>query len=183
MQSAKSNSPMRIEEHLFSRNINPAIHDYVVDEEEGVATFFFWNLSENMVGFQQYRPYIDKKKKNNAKEGRYFTYMRSGYDAIWGLDVYPLDCDLNTLYVVEGIFKAAKLHKLGKRAIAVSSNNPKRLRPWFSIMKATHNVIAIGDHGRSGSPLVNMVGRGFQTLCDVDEMEDEDLNRMLLTVR
>lgn len=170
-----------IADHLRSRGMDPDLYHLAYDEEERIATFLLYNLSGHVVGYQQYRPDADKQKKNHPKEGRYFTYLPKDTDGIFGLDL--IDPTNRTIYVTEGIFKAAVLHRLGYNAIAVLTSTPKRLKPWFRIMKATWNLVAIGDPDDAGRKLVNMVKTGFQSPADLDEMTDEDIKSLLGAVK
>ncbi len=164
-------------DHLRNRGMNPDLYRVAYDEEERIATFFLYNLSGHIVGYQHYRPEAGKERKNDPKQGRYFTYLPEGKDGVFGLDL--LNHEDRTIYVTEGIFKAAVLHRLGYNAIAVLTSTPKRLKPWFRIMKATWNLVAIGDPDDAGRKLVNMVKSGFQSPFDLDEMSDEDIIELL----
>lgn len=169
---------MRLKDHLIDRNMLPSLYDHIhYDEDEYIVTFYLYNLSGAIVGYQQYRPNASKDKKNHPKEGRYYTYLPSKTDGVFGLDI--LDPTKRDVYIVEGIFKAATLHRLGYNAIAVLGNSPKRLKPWFKIMRQTWNLIGIGDDGKPGKLLVNAVGKGFQSEKDLDEMLDSDINSII----
>lgn len=149
-----------------------------LDETNRSVTFYLYNLSGQIVGYQRYRPDVSTKKINNDEgESRYYTYLPSGVDGVFGLEqLNPQD---RTIYIVEGIFKAAVLHRLGYNSIAVLSCHPKRLRPWFKIMKQTWNLVAIGDPDDAGKKLVNTLKRGFQSPYDLDEMNDEEIHQLL----
>ena len=163
--------------HLQTRGMNPNLYRVVLDEKERLATFFLYNFSGQIVGYQHYRPEAGKECKNNPKEGRYFTYLPNGKDGVFGLDlISPAD---RTIYVTEGIFKAAVLHRLGYNAMAVLTSHPKRLKPWFRIMKATWNLIAIGDPDAAGLKLINTVKNGIQSPLDLDEMSDVDIKNFI----
>ena len=168
-------------DHLKSRGMNPNLYSVAIDEQERIATFYLYNINGHIVGYQQYRPDADKKQKNDPKDGRYFTYLPKDTDGVFGLEL--LNKSDRTIYVTEGIFKAAVLHRLGYNAIAVLTSTPKRLKPWFKIMKATWNLVAIGDPDDAGRRLVNMVKNGFQSPLDLDEMADEDIISLLGAVR
>ena len=60
-----------LKEHLKSRHLDLELHRPVLDEAEGVVTFYLWNLSGQLVGYQQYRPSGEKKPQNNPKQGKY----------------------------------------------------------------------------------------------------------------
>lgn len=165
-------------DHLKSRGMNPNLYSVAIDEQERIATFYLYNnINGRIIGYQQYRPDADKKQKNDPKDGRYFTYLPKDTDGVFGLEV--LDRTNKTIYITEGIFKAAVLHRLGYNALAVLTSSPKRLKPWFKIMKATYNLVAIGDPDKAGLGLVKIVGNGFQSPLDLDEMTDDDIISLL----
>lgn len=166
-----------LENHLIERNMNPSLYRVSYDLEAGLVTFFLYNLSGQIIGYQKYNPNADKEKRNDPKNGRYYTYLPKLTDGVFGLET--LNYNVETIYIVEGIFKAGTLHRLGYNSIAVLGNSPKRLKPWFKIMKSKWNLIGIGDDGPSGKLLVNAVGKGFQTKKDLDEMHDFDINNIL----
>ena len=164
--------------HLISRGMDPSRYPISYDPEEGIITFLLFNYNGGLVGYQQYRPdQPSKQKKNDPKTGRYFTYLPKDTDGVFGLDV--LDHTDRTIYIVEGVFKAAVLHRLGFNALAVLTSTPKRLKPWFKILRQTWNLVAIGDNDDAGRKLVNIVKRGFQSPQDLDEMSDEEILKLL----
>lgn len=167
-----------LREHLIQRGMNPDLYPICYDEDEKVITFWLHNGVGDIVGYQQYRPSVEeKKKKNDPKSGRYFTYLKQDKDGVFGWDV--VNRDDRTIYIVEGVFKAAVLHRLGFNAIAVLTSTPKRLKPWFRILRQTWNLVAIGDNDDAGRKLVNIVGKGLQSPVDLDEMLDEDILELL----
>lgn len=133
---------------------------------------YLYNLSGQMVGYQIYRPWSTEKKVNDPKNGRYYTYAIEGVDAVFGLEACTKP---GPWFIVEGIFKAAKLHSLGYNAIAVLTSHPKRMRPWFRILRETRDLIGIGDNDPAGQKLVNTVKRGALSPTDLDEMASEDV--------
>lgn len=162
--------------HLVTRGMNPALYRGVAyDHENEAVTFPLWNLSGQMVGYQIYRPTINDKKINDENLGRYYTYLPRGVDGAFGIEtIRPFDA--SPIYCVEGVFKAAVLHRLGYQAIALLTSTPKRWKPWFRIMRKTRRLIGIGDPDPAGQKLVNIVGAGSVTPeCDLDEMSDEDI--------
>ena len=108
---------------------------------------------------------------------KYYKYLPREVDGVFGLDLLN-SLDRN-IYITEGIFKAAKLHNLGYNSIAVLTSSPKRLRPWLYIMKQTWNLIAIGDNDKAGKGLIDMIGKGFQSPIDIDEMINYDVIKMI----
>ena len=169
-------------EHLKSRGMDPSRYPIAYDHDEGIVTFLLFNGTGQLVGYQQYRPsQPSKQKKNDPKSGRYYTYLPKETDGVFGLDV--LNHSDRTIYIVEGVFKAAVLHRLGYNSIAVLTSTPKRLKPWFKILRQTWNLVAIGDPDDAGLKLVNTIKNGFQSPLDLDEMTDEDIISLLGAVR
>lgn len=162
-----------LKEHLRSRKMNPDLYNVNYDSVDGVITFYLYNGIGHLVGYQQYRPDQTAKKSNDPKDSRYYTYLPSGVDGVFGLET--LDINKKDIYIVEGVFKAGTLHRLGFNAIAVLTNSPKRLKPWFRILKANFNLIAIGDPDAAGQKLVNTVKAGYLSPLDLDEMQDQDI--------
>lgn len=163
--------------HLQSRGMDTSLYQFGFDDEERKATFYLYNLSGQIVGYQRYSPDLDKKKNNDPKDCRYYTYLPEGRDGVFGLEL--LNEEDRTLYIVEGLFKAAVLHRLGFNAVAVLTSTPKRLKPWFRILKATWKLVAIGDADPAGEKLVRMVGNGFTSPKDLDEMSDQEILDLL----
>ncbi len=169
---------MKLVKHLEERGMNPKLYNLQKSYSASVITFYLWNLSGQLVGYQQYRPNKTEKKNNSPKMSRYFTYLKRDMDGVFGLEL--LDFNQKTIYIVEGVFKAAVLHRLGFNALAVLTNHPKRLKPWFRILRAQGwNLVAIGDNDPAGQKLVNTLKSGFLSPVDLDEMKDEDILSLL----
>jgi len=142
-----------VREHLQDRHVNLSLHRPVVDEQERVATFFLYNLSGQIVGYQQYRPDAGKEKQNNPKEGRYFTYRLKQTVGVWGLESLHLRTDL--VFVTEGIFDAARLTELGQPALAVLSNDPNHDLRNFLVCLG-RKIVAVCDPDRAGRKLAKV---------------------------
>ena len=137
-------------EHLKSRHLDVNLHRPMVDEVERVATFYLYNLSGQLVGYQQYRPEGDKKPNNNPKLGKYFTYRKTPTLAVWGVE--SLDLSPHVVFVCEGLFDAARLTQRGFSALAVLSNNPSPdLRNWLTCLN--RKVVAVCDNDAAGRKL------------------------------
>jgi hypothetical protein len=142
---------MTVWQNLRSRYFDMNLHTAWVDEDEGVATFPLWNLSSQLVGYQQYRPSADKKKDNHPKMSRYFTYRKNKVVGVWGLESWNLT---NTLFVTEGIFDACRLTSLGCSAVATLSNDvDDSLKRWLSIFRQTRLVVTVCDNDAAGRRL------------------------------
>jgi hypothetical protein len=138
-------------QHLRSRHFDTELHIAWVDESEGVATFPLWNLSEKLVGYQQYRPSGEKKIFNNPKEGRYFTFRKDRVVGVWGLESWKLS---NTLFITEGIFDACRLTARGCSAVAMLANDlDNSTKEWIYSVRASRFVVAICDNDAAGRRL------------------------------
>lgn len=118
---------MDIPAHLKERRMETWRYHWSHDED--TACFYLFNLSGQIVGYQQYRPFADKECRNDPKSGRYYTYVKDKKLAVWGLESYKYRGDI--LCITEGIFDACQLHRFQIPAIAVLSNDPKPLIPWL----------------------------------------------------
>ena len=137
-------------QHLKGRHLDLALHRPVLDEEERVVTFYLWNLSGQLVGYQQYRPEGEKKPRNNPKEGKYFTHRSQPTVAVWGVE--SLHLTPNVVFLTEGVFDAARLTELGYSALAALSNNPTQdLRNWLTCLN--RKVVAVCDNDVAGRRL------------------------------
>lgn len=141
---------MGLEEHLKSRHLDIDLHRPIIDNEEGTATFYLWNMSGKIVGFHQYRPSADKTRTNDPKDGRYYTYKKAGTIAVWGLE--SLYNGHGPVFVTEGIFDAARLTEKGCSAIAVLSNKPSLdVGNWLACIPRP--VVVVCDNDKAGKAL------------------------------
>lgn len=166
--------------HLLGRHVDLSLHRPVICEEERIATFFLWNLSGQLVGYQQYRPDSDKKKHNHPKEGRYFTLRKQPTVAVFGVESLSLRGDV--VFVTEGIFDACRLTELGFPAVAVLSNDPSwDVRNWLSCLP--RKVVVVHDNDKAGLKLTKCgdlaVTTGEKDLGDSSDEEVQSLLRRL----
>lgn len=142
---------MKTLKNLQTRQFNTNIHTAWVNEEDATATFPLWNLTGQMVGFQQYRPFIDKTKANHPRDSRYFTYRKNRVIGVWGLESWKFS---NTLFVTEGVFDACRLTNLGYSAIATLSNDvDDSLKRWLWTVRKYRRVVTVCDNDAAGRRL------------------------------
>ena len=167
-----------LKEHLKSRHLDLELHRPALDDVEGVATFFMWNLSGQMVGYQQYRPTGDKKPNNNPREGKYFTFRKSPTVGVWGVE--SLHFTPHVVFVCEGLFDAARLTSRGASAVAVFTNNPgKDVMNWLRMLG--RKVVVVCDGDQAGAKLAKY---GDVSLCllggkDLGEADEETVTFVL----
>jgi hypothetical protein len=142
---------MNLVVHLHSRYLDTRLHRVWLDNANCVATFPLWNLSSQLVGYQQYRPRASKERKNDPRLGRYFTKIKDGKVGMWGLESFHYS---NTLFLTEGIFDAARLSYLGYAAVALLSHDVSvSTASWLNIVRASRRVVAVCDSGIAGRRL------------------------------
>ena len=168
-----------LKEHLKSRHLDLELHRPVLDEVEGVATFYLWNLSGQLVGYQQYRPLGEKKPQNNPKEGKYFTYRNQPTQTVWGVE--SLYLSPSVVFVCEGVFDAARLTERGFSALAVLSNNPNSdLRNWLTCLN--RRVVTVCDNDSAGLRLAKFGDCCvFTTDKDLGDSDTEYVSALLET--
>jgi len=160
---------MSVLANLKSRCLDLKTHTAWVDEDEGVATLPLWNLSGQMVGYQQYRPEGDKKRFNHPKEGKYFTWRKDKVIGVWGLESWSFS---QTLFVTEGVFDAARLTNRGYSALATLSNDvDSSVARWLWTVRKFRSVVAVCDNDSAGRKLAKC-GQTFHVMEEGKDMGD-----------
>jgi hypothetical protein len=166
--------------HLTHRHLAPQAYSNITVNSETVI-FPLYNLSGQMIGYQQYRPSGSKQERRNPKLGKYFTYVsKHTGNAVWGLDVLnPSD---KRIFLVEGIFKACRFHNNNCNSIATLSNNPKPIMSWLHSLGYSVHTVCDGD--QAGRKLAKF-GNSHTYLPDgvyVDEMSDEAIKELIKSI-
>ena len=164
-------------QHLKSRHLDVALHRPMLDEENRVATFFLYNLSGQLVGYQQYKPEGSKKTNNDPKDGKYFTYRDKTTVAVWGVETLHLTPNL--LFVTEGVFDACRLTELGYSAVAVLTNNPTSdFRNWLRALN--RKVVVVADNDNAGKKLAKFGDYvEFTTDHDLGDSSEEFVRQLV----
>lgn len=146
--------------HLEDRGLDLSLHRVFLSDDEGaVATFPLYNLTGNLVGLQQYRPFASKEP-NNKWYGRYFTRVHYGNVAAWGMESWSLS---NTLFICEGLFDAAKITGLGFSALSVFSNDlSDAMKNWLWTVRKYRKVVALCDSDQVGLKLSKYAHEYYQ---------------------
>lgn len=133
--------PHSLAHHLHDRFFSMNLHRAWLDQD--IVTFPLWNLSGQLVGYQQYRPGATKDAKNDPREGRYFTRLARDRVGVWGLESWNFS---DTLFVCEGVFDACKVTWLGYSAVALFSNEINdSTASWLNVVQAHRPVVALCD--------------------------------------
>ena len=165
-------------EHLKHRYLDIDLHKPMIDEVERLATFYLYNLSGQIVGYQQYRPEGEKKPQNNPKLGKYYTYRKQPTVSVWGVESLHLSPDV--VFVTEGLFDAARLTSSGVSALAMLSNNPsKDVRNWLMCLGRT--VVTVCDNDKAGKQLAKFGHHAvFTEDKDLGDSSEEFVSELIL---
>lgn len=163
--------------HLVERRMDLNLHTAFVSDDD-VVVFPLWNLTGQMVGYQQYRPTASKERQNDPREGRYFT-KRRGDVGVWGLESWSRP---GPLFVVEGIFDAAAVTHCGGAAIALLANDPdKSTLRWLWTVRRFRKVVAVCDSDKAGAKLakVGHIAHTVETYKDLGDAPNEYVTNMI----
>lgn len=141
---------MNLKNHLKERHLNLELHRPFLDDALNIVTFYCWNLSGQLVGYQQYNPNGNKKIFNSKLEGKYYTYRKQPTVCFWGVE--SLYQSNGVIYLTEGVFDAARMTNIGQSALASLSNNPpKDYRNWLRMLNRP--IVAVCDNDNAGKKL------------------------------
>lgn len=157
-------------QHLRDRGMVPELYSLGVGP--GLVCFYLFDFMGKPVGYQQYLPFGPRNSKN-VREARYFTYLPKRTNGYFGLESLAFD---GPVYLVEGVFKAATLHRLGYASISLMGSETKQHRNQLAFLR--RELVAIGDNDPAGHKFTRALG-GFVSPTDLDEMEDEEVKELL----
>lgn len=124
--------------------------DPAVTYDEVSASFPLYNFMGQLVGYQKYTPHALKQSKVlKPDELKYFTYTPTHKVTAYGLHL--LDSKYPYVFLVEGVFDACRLHRLGFNALAVLSCDPKHLKQWLGLLP--YKLLALVDGDAAGLKL------------------------------
>lgn len=169
---------MDMKAHLLARGMNPDRYQMSWSDEEETACFYLFNLSGQMCGYQQYRPRADKTRRNDPKEGRYYTYVKDKL-VVWGMETFYYRNDI--LFLTEGVFDSVMVHNQNLPSIAVLANDPKHLRSWFRVLRQTRRLVAICDNDEAGRRLAAIADEALvvPTGKDLNDMTNDQVREFL----
>jgi len=182
-----------IEQHLRDRGVDPEKLGVIYDKESNIANFLLYNLSGQLIGFQQYNPnkpkahYKGEKMKDLVK---YYTYVskeggkKDTFISVWGLENIDFEKD-KEIWITEGIFDAVKLVNAGLPALAVLTATPsKQLKQWLSIINK--KIIGILDADEAGNLLKSVTSVAYtvpKPYKDLGEMPQEEVNSFVKDIQ
>ena len=171
---------MTLLQHLQARHLDTRLHTVWLDEQAGLAAFPLWNLSGKLLGYQQYRPSGSKSVNNDPREGKYFTRkLNNAEPTYWGIESWYLS---NTLFLVEGLFDAARITALGYSALAVFTNNPgANFSGFIKLVQKMRPVVAVCDNDVAGRKLAKYghTSHVMEDGKDMGEASDEYVSAFL----
>lgn len=142
--------------HIKSRRLDVNKYSAVwLSQRTMTFTVGLWNLSGQLVGFQQYKPNAGKERPDNPRDARYYTYATRPHKEaeLLAFGVELLDPSKPVLFIVEGMFDAVHLHNMGQNCIATLSNNPKHLRSWLGSLG--YYIVALCEGDAAGKRLAS----------------------------
>lgn len=151
LKSRRDETMESMKEYLLKRELNTDLHRPVVDEEERTVTFYLWNPSGQLAGYQQNRPDQDKSpQKLGPKMARYFTYRKQPTVSFWGVE--SLYAGEGPVFLCEGVYDASRLTWRGCSALAACCNNPsKDFANWLGFL--ARPVVVVCDDDLAGRKL------------------------------
>lgn len=166
-------------QHLKDRHLDVQLHRPVLDYENDLATFYLWNLSGALVGYQMYRRFGSKKPQNNLKEGKYYTYRKQPTLALFGVE--SLHLTPHVVFLTEGLFDAARVTEKGFSALAVLSNDAGTdLKNFLTCLN--RKVVAVCDADTAGKKLAKFGNCSvFTTEKDLGDSSDDFVKNLLAT--
>lgn len=145
----------KILQHLSSRYLQAP----TISTTEDTVVFPLWNLSGQLVGYQQYKPFAETKQNpEHQSETKYTTYLPTTKVTAYGLEFLNYDDPL--LFLVEGVFDAARFHNMGLNCLAVLSCDPKPLKEWLRLLP--FYKVAVCDGDKAGLKLAKYGDLHFQ---------------------
>lgn len=164
--------------HLKKRGIDPEKTKVIIDEETEDTYFYLYNLSGQLVGYQKYNPNYPKINTNNPKLAKYFTHSTENMISVWGLESLNLNDEF--IFLVEGIFDAARIQESGYPALALLCNNPdKSLKSWLKTLP--QKKIVIYDNDEAGKKLIKVGDFAYTVPVgkDVNDLNPEEAKEFL----
>lgn len=166
-----------MELELQRRSLNVDLYQGVYTCKD-VVFFALWDLTGRLVGFQQYRPGANKEKRNDPKEGRYYTSVHGDKNerpiAVWGLESYHFRQDV--LVICEGIFDACRCHNEDIPAVALLSSSYKPYKNWLT--STGRKIYKLeDDHGSKLGPYENIELPTHRS--DLGDCTDEEIKNLL----
>jgi hypothetical protein len=143
--------------HLKERSLNTELYSGVwLDDENSTVTLGLWNLSGQLVGFQQYKPLAGKGRCEDPSDMRYFSIAGKvgKHSKLLAFGVELLDRRQRVLFLTEGVFDAVPFHNRKINALATMTNNPKHLKSW--LMSLGYHLVALCDGDSAGQKLANV---------------------------
>lgn len=172
-----------IKSHLKGRGVDPDKTRVIIDEETEDVYFYLYNLSGQLIGYQKYNPNYEKIGQTaleNPRMAKYFNWVTDEYKgkkiAVWGLESFDIMKD-KYVFIVEGIFDAARIHEAGYPALAMLCNDPSdQVIGWLDTLPQKKIVIYDNDLNRAGNKLIKIGDYAYTVHSgkDINDLEPKD---------
>lgn len=174
-------------EHLLERGVNPQTFKGLT-VGDGFATFWLYEPNGRIVGYQRYNPNgiktADPNISNNDK--KYYVYLsdlfyaKGNKAALWGWQYY--NPNAKYIFLVEGIFDAAKIVNCNMCTFATLGNNPRILKQQIWLLSQKHIIVTVADNDSAGQALKKFGKFNLDVpndAKDLGEMEQLDVCSLL----
>jgi len=186
MKYLKIYEEFSLTDHLKDRGIDINNTHVIIDDKTEDVYFFLYNLSGQLVGYQKYNRNYKKtgqSKLDDPKMAKYFTHVSEEGNgkktAVWGLESLDLMND-EFIFIVEGIFDAARIQEVGYPALAVLCNNPDiSLKNWLKTLP--QKKIVIYDNDKAGKKLIKLGDFAYTVPVgkDINDLNTENAKEFL----
>lgn len=186
MKYLKIYEEFNLTDHLKGRGIDINNTHVIIDDKTEDVYFFIYNLSGQLVGYQKYNRNYQKtgqSKLDDPRMAKYFTHVSSEGNgkktAVWGLESLDIMSD-DYVFIVEGIFDAARIQEVGYPALAVLCNNPEvSLKNWLDTLP--QKKIVIYDNDKAGRKLIKLGDFAYTVPVgkDINDLNPKDAKTFL----
>lgn len=160
--------------YLESRHCNTELYPGLEVDLEGRAWFPLYECTKQC-GYFIINPNGSKEGKNQSWKTCKYTNL--GTRAMFGMQ--QLDPNKKSIYVVEGVLDACRLHKLGYNALAVYSNTlSEEFKQQLDLLSYQYRLVAICDGDNAGRKLANHFNQSIH-LPDGEDPNSVDESTLL----
>lgn len=164
-----------------ANTIDYVMNNHVIDWDNEVVSFWLYNQSGQLVGFQQYKWQQPKSHTKGLKpsELKYFTHCKDKV-GVFGIDSWH--SPHLPLVVVEGVWEQLRMQK-HIDTVAALCNNPKHLKNWLACQP--RETVAVCQNDKAGHKLAKSCDRAIflPEGVDTDELDGVQLTKLLTEVR
>ncbi len=120
---------------------------------ENVVTFYLYNLSGQIIGYQSHQPNVRNRCGFNLPENRYYTYRKLPTITMFGTETLGLHN--GPIFLTEGLFDSCRFSYFGYSSLATLCNDPPK--DYLNYLKCLGRpIIAVCDNDKAGLKLAKL---------------------------